>query len=126
MNQKQDIKDPQTCAVIGAAMRVHNKFGYGFFGEAYRGALELEFQQSKIPYEREKKLPITYDGQKLNIPLVTDFFCYGNMLVILKVMDQLTEHEERQMINYLKATGEHKGLLINFGSIHLEYKRFTL
>ena len=126
MNQKQDIKDPQACAVIGAAMRVHNKFGYGFFGEAYREALELEFQRSDIPYEREKKLPITYDGQRLNIPFVADFFCYGNIIVILKVLNQFTENEERQVISYLKATGEHKSLLLNFGSIHLEYKRFEL
>jgi GxxExxY protein len=52
--------------------------------------------------------------------------CYETIIVELKVIERLTPHEESQLINYLKASGKTKGLLLNFGNSSLEYKRMVL
>ena len=57
--------DLETYTIIGAAMRVHGDLGGGFLEAVYQEALEIEFQEQGIRYEREKKLPVTYHGRLL-------------------------------------------------------------
>ena len=118
-------KDPQTYAVIGAAMRVHTELGCGFLEVVYQEALELEFKLCGIPYIRELELPIQYRGQKLKTFYRVDFFCYGDLLVELKALSQITGTEEAQIINYLKASGHSRALLLNFGTPSLYKRRFV-
>jgi len=61
----KDERDPQTFAIIGAAMEVHNQLGHGFLEPVYQEALALESRARKIPFEREVSLEITYKGQVL-------------------------------------------------------------
>ena len=104
--------------IIGAAMEVHHEHGPGFLEPVYQEALELEFRHQSIPYQREKQLCIFYKGIKLTRTYSADFLCYDNIIVELKAMSQL--------INYLKATKLRIGVLINFGTKSLEYKRMIL
>jgi len=53
-------KDPQTYAIIGAAMEVHTHLGYGFLEGVYQEALAIEFSQHGIPFERELDIPVSY------------------------------------------------------------------
>ena len=69
-------------------------------------------------------MPVTYKGRKLGILYRADFLCYDSVVVEVKAITQLSGTEEAQVINYLKATGLDIGLLINFGSKSLQYKRF--
>ena len=113
--------------IIGAAMKVHRTLGAGFLESVYQEALEIEFRRQGIPSEREKELRIHYDGIELQQQYKADFVCYGNIIVELKAVSSLDKSHYAQVINYLKATNNKLGLLINFGNHEeLIWERFVL
>lgn len=118
-------RDPQTYAIIGAAIEVHKELGPGFLEPVYQAALQIELERRGVPYEREVPLTIHYKGEPLPCTYRADFICYGGIIVELKSIKKLTEIEHAQVINYLKATGHQRALLFNFGSTSLEHKRFA-
>ncbi len=118
-------RDPRTYAIIGAAMEVHRVIGPGFLEKVYQEALEIEFQERGIPFEREKLLRIEYKGRVLNTKYFADFLCYGQVIAECKAQADLTGVDESQLINYLKATGMKVGLLLNFGAPSLQYRRLV-
>ena len=118
-------QDPRTYAIIGAAMEVHRELGAGFLEPVYQEALAQEFHQQGIPFEREVALHILYKGTKLNTGYRANFICYGDILVELKAQNTVGRIEAAQVLNYLKATGIHIGLLLNFGELSLYFKRFA-
>ena len=118
-------RDEQTYAIIGAAMAVHRELGHGFLEAVYQDALTLEFAGRHIPFVREAELPITYTGTVLQTGYRVDFICFENVVVELKALNQLTSKGESQLINYLKASGMQRGLLLNFGTESLQYKRMV-
>jgi GxxExxY protein len=121
----ENNKDKETYAIIGAAMTVHRELGHGFLEAVYQEAFERELHFLKIPYEREKDLSISYRGQVLKTYYKADFVCFESVIVELKALQQLSSGEESQIINYLKASGLNKGLVLNFGARSLQYKRFV-
>ena len=122
----QIYRDPKTFEIIGAAMEVHRLLGSGFLEAVYQEALSIEFGLKKIPFQEEIELPIRYKETVLSTSYRADFICYGDIIVELKAIGQMSGKEESQIINYLKATNLKIGLLLNFGSGKLEYKRFIL
>lgn len=125
MNTSRE-KDPETYAIIGAAMEVHRELGSGFLEAVYQDALAVELTVRGIPFKREVATPVRYKGQTLPSPYRADFICCGGIIVELKATDALAGIHEAQVINYLKATGLTRALLLNFGAKSLEYKRFVL
>lgn len=125
MNTNRDKKDPQTYAVIGAAMPVHSELGHGFLEPVYQEALEQELPYRKIPFQREVAIPVKYRGELLNVNYRADFICFDNIIVELKALGTISNIEEPQLINYLKATSMKRGLLLNFGTTSLQYKRLV-
>lgn len=121
-----DYNDKETYAIIGAAMRVHRELGHGFLEAVYQEALEEEFIIQAIPYVREKELALSYRGKPMKTYYKADFICFNAVIVELKAIAMLSGNEEAQVINYLKASGFNRGLLINFGGVSLEYKRLVL
>ena len=113
--------------IIGAAMDVYYQLGRGFLEPVYQEALAIELRRRGIPFEAQRELTIYYKGQPLEKRYFPDVICFGQIVVELKVCDRLTGKEESQILNYLKATKNHVGLLINFGSRGtLEWKRYVL
>ncbi len=119
-------KDMQTYAIIGAAMSVHSALGSGFLESVYQEALEMELQMNGIPYVREKQLPIHYREKLLKTVYKADFLCFGSVIVELKAIQNLSAQQESQVINYLKASGLQKAILLNFGAKSLQHKRLVL
>ncbi|MEN8120230.1 MAG: GxxExxY protein [Bacteroidota bacterium] len=113
----------ETYKIIGCAMEVHSELGPGFLEAVYQEALSIVFNEKEIPYEQEKKLKILFRGKTLKKKYSADFFCYDKIIVELKAANKLNNNDLSQVLNYLKATNQEIGLLINFGAEQLEYKR---
>jgi GxxExxY protein len=118
--------DPQTYAIIGAAMEVHRELGHGFLEAVYQEALAVELAARKIEFQREAPLQVKYKNQPLACACKADFVCYGEILVQLKAIEHLGNPEKAQVINYLNATKFTRARLFNFGSPSLEYQRLVL
>jgi GxxExxY protein len=122
----EEQRDPQTYAIIGAAMEVHCQLGRGFLEAVYQEALGIEFELREVPAKPQVELRLVYKGRPLEAFYKADFVCFESVIVELKALDKITGVERAQIINYLKATGLKRGLLINFGAQRLEYERFVL
>jgi len=120
-----DQRDPQTYAIIGAAMEIHRQLGHGFLEAVYQEAAVVEFTARQIPFEREVNLPVKYKETLLPVHYRADFVCFSEIIVEFKALSNITNNEEAQLPNYLKTTGLKRGLLINFGSSSLQYKRLV-
>ncbi|MEO0588260.1 MAG: GxxExxY protein [Planctomycetota bacterium] len=121
----EEVRDPRTYAIIGAAMRVHRELGPGFLEAVYQEALEIELRQQSVPYESQINLPIQYRGHPLKTTYRADLRCYEAVIVELKATSGLTGTDDAQLINYLKCTGHKTGLLINFGTPSLQHRRLV-
>jgi len=119
-------KNPQSHAVIGAAMEVHRELGFGFLEAVYQCALALEFQERQISFRAEVPLPVRYKGNLLTCGYRADFICYEELLVETKAIAELTRADDAQLINEVKATGFQRGWLLNFGASSLQFKRLVL
>lgn len=120
-----DERDPQTYAIIGAAMEVHNELGDGFLEAVYQEALAVELSRRGIAFQREPALTVRYKGQPLACGYRPDFLCFDAVIVELKAVSGLGPVEQAQLLNYLKVTGLERGLLLNFGGPRLDYRRMV-
>jgi GxxExxY protein len=118
-------QDSQTRVIIGAAMQVHRFLGPGFAENVYQEALAIEFGERGISYHREASFAVVYRGQLLQARFRVDFVCFDQVLVELKASQRLTSLDESQVINYLKASGRNRALLLNFGERSLVHRRFV-
>ena len=108
--------------IIASAIKVHNTLGNGFQEVIYQRAMEIEMSLHLLEFEREKILPIFYRNIEIGTRRV-DFFVEGKLMVELKALIKLENVHLSQAINYCEAYNMEIGLLINFGSKNLEFKR---
>lgn len=123
MNYKELYLKDEAFEIVGCAMRVHRELGNGFLESVYQEALSIELKESNIPYVKEKLLPIYYKDNLLQKKYIADFICHGQIVVELKATESICDEHISQVLNYLKATGNKLGILINFGSKSLQFKR---
>ena len=103
-------------------MEVHRILGNGFQEVIYQRALEIEFFRQNIAYSREYEMDIYFKGHHIGTRRV-DFFVEGKIMVELKAIIQLENVHLAQAKNYLEAYNMEVGLLLNFGSASLQFKR---
>ena len=108
--------EEETYAIRGAIFEVYREMGCGFLEAVYQECLEKEFVLQNIPFVPQKDLALSYKGQPLKQTYKPDFICYGKIIVELKALSATTGEHKAQVLNYLKATREKLGLLVNFGS----------
>jgi GxxExxY protein len=111
-----------THKIIGCAMKVHTKLGAGFQEVIYQRALSIELTAAGIPHKREVEMHIHYSGEHIGTRRV-DFLVDDRIAVELKALSTLENIHLAQGLNYLEAYNIKVGLLINFGSNSLQYKR---
>ena len=122
MDEKIIFKE-ESYKIIGICMNIHSTLGNGFLEAVYCEVLEKEFIKNNIPYKREVKLDLFFNGEKLDKKYKADFICFDSIILEIKAVSFIHENFTKQTLNYLKATDKKLGLLINFGEKSLKYKR---
>jgi GxxExxY protein len=100
--------------VIGAAIEVHKTLGPGLLESVYEECLCSEFDLRKVPFQRQKVLPLAYKGKELNCGYRLDVVVDGRIIVELKCVEKVEEIHKAQLLTYLKLSGISLGLLLNF------------
>lgn len=109
--------------IVGACMKIHSALGSGYKEVIYQDALEVELLKREMPFEKEKRYQVVYEGVTLKHHFIADFVVYENIIIELKATKEIVNPFIAQTINYLKASGLKLGIIINFGLPSLEYKR---
>ncbi len=113
--------------LVGAAMEVRNKLGFGFLEPVYQEALAYELKLREIPFREQVELPIFYKDLELGKKYIADMVAYEKIIIELKALTEWSGREEAQLINYLRASRLRLGLLVNFGARkNLEWKRLIV
>jgi GxxExxY protein len=114
--------DPLTQKVIGEAMYVHRVLGPGFLESIYHNSLLLRLKKQGLKVESQKPLPVHFEDEIVG-EFFTDLIVEGRLILEIKAVTSLNSAHEIQLVNYLTATKIDLGLLLNFGSKSLEFKR---
>ncbi len=123
MKEEKIIYKELSYKIVGAAMEVHRELGSGFLESVYDEAFGIELERIGLYFEYQKELPIFYKGKKLEKQFRADYLIEKEILVENKATKGITEIDEAQVHNYLKALGLRLGIIINYGLPSLEYKR---
>ena len=120
------IYKEETFKIIGICMEVHNNLNIGLLEIVYKDALEYEFRQAGIPFEREKEYEVNYKGIILPHKFYADFVVFGSIILEVKAVKAMPDEFYAQCINYLKVSQNKVAILANFGEIKLNYRRIIL
>jgi len=117
--------DKVTEKIIGCAMKVSNTLGVGFLEKVYENALVIELRNAELEAEQQKELKVTYQGLAVG-EYTADIVVNRTVILELKAARVIDQIHEAQLLNYLKATGLRRGLILNFGTTKLGIKRMVL
>ena len=123
-SEKLLLKD-EVYQVVGCALEVLNGIGHGLHEKIYENALVVEFKQRGIAFEQQRRFPVVYKEVQVG-EFVPDLITHEAIVVDTKVIDQITDHERGQMLNYLRITKFRVGVLLNFKHAKLEWERIVL
>ena len=111
--------------IIGCAYAVGNELGVGFLEKVYENALLIELAKQGLHVEQQKRISVTYGGQVVG-DYIADLIVEDAVIIEIKSAKSIERIHQAQLLNYLKATGIHTGLLLNFGTTRLGIKRMVL
>ena len=111
--------------ILGAAVDVHKALGPGFLESIYQRAMEVALTHRSIMFEHQKQIQVVFEGVDVGLHIL-DLVVQGQIIVELKAVKALEDIHFAQVKSYLKATGLHVGLLLNFNAPTLTIKRVVL
>ena len=115
----------ETHAIIGCAFEVLNELGHGLNEKTYENSLVVEFRLRNIPSDQQRHFEVHYKGEDVG-EFVPDLIAFSKVVVDPKVIDQISDRERGQMVNYLRVTKLPVGLILNFKHPRLEWERIVL
>jgi GxxExxY protein len=119
-------REDETYKIIGICMEVHRNLGPGLLEIIYKDAIEIELKEKNIFFEREKEFTIEYKGKILPHKFYCDFVVNGDIILEIKAVKDLSNEHTAQILNYIKLANSEIGLLVNFQTKSLQYKRFVI
>jgi len=122
MNTDEHRFNEITFQVNGCAMNVLNSIGNGFHEKIYENALAIAMQKSGLTFSQQRHYDIKYEDNIVGT-FVPDFVVEEMVIVELKTIDQITNNEKGQVLNYLRASGLRVGIILNFKNSKLEWQR---
>ncbi|HTO02063.1 MAG TPA: GxxExxY protein [Opitutus sp.] len=114
-----------THAIIGSSFEALNALGHVLHEKPYENALVDEFGFRRLPFEQQRSFDVLYKNVRVS-EFIPDLIVGGKIIVDAKVINQITDLERGQMLNYLRITRLHLGLIINFRRPKLEWERIAL
>lgn len=127
-NEVQNSRDPLTEKVIGCAIEVHRVLGPGLLESAYQRCLAIELRNMGLQFETELSMPVRYKNEILDCGYRADMLVEKSLILELKAVETILPIHQAQLLTYMKLSGIHLGLLINFHQTRLidGLKRFIL
>jgi GxxExxY protein len=110
--------------VVGLAMEVHNRLGYGFLEKVYENALMILLRKAGIKAQQQCPIKVYFEGEEIG-SYVADIVVDESVILELKSQDTITNADRAQTLNYLKATGYKLAIILNFGKTRLQTERFA-
>ncbi|ODS34607.1 MAG: hypothetical protein SCARUB_00187 [Candidatus Scalindua rubra] len=117
-NKKEILYKDLSYKIIGIAMKVHSKLGYGFLEKVYENSMMVLFKKEGIPAKQQVPITVYFEDE-----IVGDYFAD---ILELKSVKNIMDAHRAQTLNYLKATGLRLAIILNFGKEKLEYERLVL
>jgi GxxExxY protein len=114
------VENEITGTIIGCAIEVHRELGPGLLESVYESAIEIELLKQGLLVERQIRLPVVYKGEQLKQNFIIDLLVERCVVVELKSIDKVTNIHLKQLLTYLKLSGKHVGLLLNFNVAHMK------
>ena len=111
--------------ILEAAVEVHKALGPGFLESVYQKAMEVALRHRTIAHEQQKEIQIVFENEEVGLHRL-DLVVGNEIIVELKAVKALEDIHHAQVKSYLKATGLHVGLLLNFNAPTLVVKRIVL
>ena len=122
----EHYREEETYKIIGICMEVHRNLGPGLLEIIYKDALEIEFKENNIPFEREKEFTIEYKGKVLPHKFYADFIVNKDIILEVKSVKEFSNEHIAQLLNYMKLSDSEIGLIVNFQTKSLHHKRYIL
>lgn len=124
-NNKDIVHRELSYKVVGLAMEVHSKLGFGFLEKVYENALMVLFEKHEIPAQQQAPLRIYFEGKPVG-EYYADILVDSKIILELKAVDRIADVHRAQVLNYLRATRLRLGMIFNFAKKSFEYERFVL
>ena len=121
-NEKNILYKDLSYKIIGLAMEVHSKLGYGFLEKVYENSMMLLFRREGIEAKQQAPIKVYFDGEVVG-EFFADILVEDKVILELKVLDKIIDVHIAQALNYLKAIGLGLAIILNFGKKKLEYER---